>query len=161
MAVPRKNLPQTRPVYRSDLTRTERRRQMRASRLSEEKRKVLNWAQRLTFIADEMKDSEYQELRAELLKVIDRARTLSSHTEEKDYEQVLDAITNHQCNCVYDIHEQTRIPQAQIWKILDGLLATKQIVEHIRGAGGGRARDAFDTLFYPTGSPAFSPMVRP
>ena len=151
---------EARKVYPSDLRRAERRRQQKAAKREPERQRYIELSQRLQFVADELSHSEDEEMRRELLKLIYRMRLCGSTTKPRDDEEVMEAITEHQCHCVYDIHEQTGLARAQIWKIIDGLLTTGQLEERHRKAGE-RERDEMDTLFYPTGRASSSADVRP
>jgi hypothetical protein len=158
---PRQSPAPARPVYPSDRTRSLRRKMQREAQKDERKQRYSNLAQRLMGVADELGTSEDSDLHAALMKVINRVYQRGSADVQQDYERVLDAITQHGCNCVEDIHDQTGIPKAQIWKILDGLITTKQVEERGGQSYGERKRDDVDTLFFATGTPSFSPMVRP
>lgn len=161
MATPQSAVPPSpaRPSYPSDRTRSARRRAQKAVVQDARQQHYTALAQRLMFVAEDLGSAEDGDLRAELLKVINRVRLRGSRTEQQDYEQVMEAVTLHACHCVEDIYDQTRISREQLWKILEGLVSTGQLEE--RNAQRGRERDDLDTLFFPTNTPGFSPLVRP
>jgi hypothetical protein len=147
---------ESRRVYPSDRARADRRRRQKLAARDPQKQRYLDIAQRLQFIADELKDPKDADLRSQVHWLVNQTRLRGCPPGKQDYEQVLDAITNHQCNCVYDIHEETKLPEDVIWKILDGLLTTRAVRQT-----NEEPRDHIDTKFYATGLPSPSMMVLP
>jgi hypothetical protein len=148
-----------RPKKASDATRTERRRVQRNAQRDPRRQHYLNLAQRIQCIADELTTNDDRDLRSELLRMVNRVRLRGVPPKQKDFEQVLEAIRHHQCHCVEDIHDQTNLPKDVIWQILDGFISMKVLEE--RGGMSDDTRDEIYTLFFLTGSPAFSPLVLP
>jgi DNA topoisomerase VI subunit B len=150
-----------RPVYPSDRTRSLRRRKQRESQKDERQQRYANIAQRLMNVIEDLSSGEDTDLRAELQRLVHRVRQRGASNEQKDHEQVMEAILHHGCHCVEDINDHTGIPKANIWKILDGFVSNGQLEERNGQSTGTRQRDEIDTLYYPTGSPGFSSLVRP
>jgi hypothetical protein len=153
--------PPARPVFPSDRTRSARRRAQKEAALDARQKRYLDWAQKLLWVAEEMDSAEDTDLRQELQSLVRRVRLRGARNEQQDFEQVMEAILRHGCHCVEDIHDQTRIAKATLWKILDGFVANGQLEERSTTGSSGRTRDDLDTLFYPTNSAGFSPLIRP
>jgi hypothetical protein len=156
MAVPSKRpTSDVRRAYPSDHTRTARRRAQKAERRGANRQHYINLAQRLQFIADELTTAEDADIRADLLKFVNRIRLQGTPPKKKDYERVLEAICLHECHTVYDLHEHTHLTKDAIWKILDGLLATRRIEERSGDEFSDEGRDEYSTLFFAAGTPSF------
>jgi hypothetical protein len=129
---------------KTELRRARRQAQKQLDR-GEERSRALNLAQQLQFLADDPVNHLYA---PELRRIINKIRIFGGRSHDADVVAVMKAIKYRQCNSVYDICEETDIPQEVVEDLIAQMIEAGAAEERPRESRGPR-----QMLIYLTGNP--------